>query len=87
MHSANAQAEMRTCAYCAALFLPARPWQPFCAVKCRNAYDKDIGTQGAVASVRRINRGASIVIHLTGPAAERALKLELKQLIRITKAP
>lgn len=86
MHSSDAQAEMRACGYCEALFTPRRLWEAFCCSKCRTAYDKDFGTQGAVASVRRINRGASVVIHLTGPAADRALRLDLKQLVRITKA-
>jgi hypothetical protein len=40
---------------------------------------------GTVASVRRINRGASVVIHLTGPAAERALRLGVRELVRVVK--
>jgi hypothetical protein len=83
MHSEPRQTEARSCAYCRALFQPRRPWQPFCSVQCRNGYNADIGTQGVVASVRRINRGASIVVHLEGPAAQRALNLQLKDVVRI----
>lgn len=85
MHSDARQAEVRSCAYCRGLFAPKRAWQPFCSVACRNGYDKDIGTTGTVASVRRTARGASVVIHLTGPAAERALNLLLKEEVRIVK--
>lgn len=87
MHCGPAQAEMRPCPNCRAMFTPERPWQEFCGTKCRNAYDVDVGAQGTVASVRKINRGASVVIHLTGPAAERALKLGLRELVRVVKKP
>jgi hypothetical protein len=67
------------------MFTPKRRWQAFCSTKCNTAYDVDFGCQGAVASVRKINRGASVVIHLTGPAAERALKLGLRDIVRVMK--
>ena len=84
---APSQAELRPCAYCQALFEPKRHWGAFCSEKCRNHFEVDFGTTGHVASVRRINRGASIVIHLEGPAAERALKLGIKELVRVTRKP
>lgn len=81
------QTEMRACAHDGVLFTPRRPWEAFCCRACRAAFDIDIGAQGAVASVRRINKGASVVIHLTGPAAERALKLGIRELVRVVKVP
>lgn len=87
MHCGDAQQEMRPCPYCRALFTPKRRWGAFCSSKCRTDYDVDIGAQGSVAGVRRINKGASIVIHLTGPAAERALKLGIRDLVRVVKVP
>jgi hypothetical protein len=81
----HAQVEARVCAYCHTLFAPKRLAQGFCSQRCRAGYHVDIGTMGKVASVRRINRGASVVIHLEGPAAEAALKLELRQKVRVVK--
>lgn len=70
------QAEMRACPYCLALFEPKRARQDFCGPKCRKAYHDDIGTLGTVASVIRIKRGVSVVLHFdSGPAAERAVLL------------
>lgn len=79
------QAELRPCAYCHTMFAPKRSAQEFCSQRCRAGYHVDIGTTGKVASVRRIHRGASIVIHLEGPAAEAALKLELRQKVRVVR--
>jgi hypothetical protein len=87
MHLEPTQAEMHPCPYCRDLFKPERRWQEFCSTKCRNAYDVDCGCQGTVASVRKISRGASVVIHLTGPSAERALKLGLREVVRLVKKP
>lgn len=81
------QFEARCCSYCRALFSPTKRWQAFCSGRCRNDFNVDFGTHGQVASVRRINRGASIVIHLEGPAAERALKLALKDPVLLVKRP
>lgn len=78
---------MRECPYCHGLFQPPRRWSAFCSPKCRNAYEADVGTVGKVVSVRRIARGASVVIHLEGPAAERALNLTIKEFVRVTRKP
>ncbi len=81
----DAQTEARVCAYCHTMFAPKRSAQEFCSQRCRAGYHVDFGTTGIVASVRRIHRGASIVIHLEGPAAEAALKLELRQKVRVVR--
>jgi hypothetical protein len=83
----DVQLELKPCAQCRDLFQPARPSQAFCGPKCRNAFHVDHGASGAVASVRRINRGASVVIHLTGPAAESALQLHLGEVVRVVAQP
>lgn len=80
------QGELRTCAYCQTLFVPARPQQAFCSTKCRTAFHVDRGATGAVRSVRRIKTGASVVVHLSGPAAEAALQLHLGEEVRIVEA-
>ncbi|MGA8094774.1 MAG: hypothetical protein WBV35_07235 [Steroidobacteraceae bacterium] len=67
--------------------MPARRWQAFCSVAHRNAYDAEIGAVRTVASVRRLRRGASVVVHLEGPAAERALNLEIGATVRLVKTP
>jgi hypothetical protein len=82
-----AQVEAVGCSYCQTLFVPRKRWGAFCSQKCRTAYDVEVGCQGTVASVRKINRGASVVIHLTGPAAERALKLGLREVVRVVRKP
>lgn len=87
MHCEGAQHELRPCAYCRTLFPPRRQWEAFCSAKCRNDYNTDIGTEGVVASVRKIARGASLVIHLSGPAAERALRLGLRDVVKVVKSP
>jgi hypothetical protein len=84
--SGGAQGEMRPCGYCAALFVPARPQQAFCSTKCRSGHHVDRGATGAVRSVRRIKTGASVVVHLTGPAAESALQLHLGDEVRIVES-
>lgn len=35
--------------------------------------------------MRKIARGASVVIHLEGPAAERALKFGLREPVRVVR--
>lgn len=87
MSSSADQIEARTCVYCKALFLPKRLQQLFCTDKCRSSYHIDVGIEGRVASVRRINRGASLVIHLSGPAAEAALGLKLRDKVRVVSKP
>lgn len=84
---APVQVGAKPCAYCHALFLPNRPAQAFCGAKCRNNFHTDTGTEGEVKSVRRINRGASVVIHLSGPAAEAALGLKLRDRVRVVAKP
>ena len=81
------QVEVRPCAQCRRLFAPKRPSQVFCCTKCRSEYHVDHGASGTVAGVRRIHRGASIVIHLTGPAAEAAMQLLPGQKVRLVDAP
>lgn len=83
----DAQHEVRECPTCHALFQPARPSQAFCSGPCRQAFHIDHGAEGRVASVRRINRGASVVVHLEGPAAEAALQLKLRELVRLVSQP
>lgn len=79
--------EQMACAQCRRLFAPKRPSQVFCCTRCRSEYHVDHGASGKVAGVRRIHRGASIVIHLTGPAAEAALQLLPGQKVRLVDAP
>lgn len=81
------QVEAATCAYCRAMFLPVRRWGAFCSGKCRNNFEADFGAMGSVASVRRLRKGVSVVIHLSGPAAERALKFGIREPVRLTRKP
>jgi len=81
------QVEAATCAYCCTLFLPVRRWGAFCSAKCRNDFEADFGATGAVASVRKLRKGVSVVIHLNGPAAERALKFGIRDPVRLTRKP
>lgn len=67
--------------------MPRRPSQAFCAARCRVAYHTDHGAEGRVVSVRRIRSGASVVIHLIGPAAEAALQLRLGERVRVVRQP
>jgi cell fate (sporulation/competence/biofilm development) regulator YlbF (YheA/YmcA/DUF963 family) len=85
--SEGVQIEARPCAYCHGLFTPARPSQVFCSAAHRSAYHIDHGTEGRVASVRRTVRGASVVVHFSGPAAEAALQLMLGEVVRAVKTP
>ncbi len=82
------QRDMRTCPYCQSMFVPKRRWEAFCTQKCRTSYDQDFGAQGTVASVRRLKKGASVVVHLPdGPAADRAMNLLLNDPVRVTRKP
>lgn len=83
----GAQAEMKECPYCRSLFRPVRRWGTFCSDKCRNDFDADFGALGAVASIRKLRKGVSVVIHLHGPAAERALRFGLKDAVRLVRKP
>lgn len=78
---------LRTCPLCHASFRPAKPWQTFCCAEHRTAYDQEFGTLGKVATVRKIKTGVSVSIHLSGPAAERALNLVLGEAVKVVKAP
>jgi len=44
---------------------------------------RDRGIEGQVVSARRINRGVSLVIHVAGPSAEAALRLKLRDVVRV----
>jgi len=78
------QTEVRVCPYCGDLFVPRRLQQEFCCDKHRIAYHRDIGAEGTVASVTRLKRGVSIVLHFPdGPAAERAIGLRKGQGVRV----
>jgi len=81
------QVEARCCPYCSTLFVPRRRFEHFCRAKCRNAFHMDVGTSGTIASVRRINKGISVIMHFTGPAAMSAMALLPKEAIRLVKAP
>lgn len=50
-------------------------------------FHADRGIEGAVARVQRTKAGASVVIHLTGPAAESALGLAIGELVRVVPQP
>lgn len=84
---APSQSEALPCPCCHSLFQPKRPTQRFCSARCRASFHTDVGASGKVASVRRIRRGCSVVIHLAGPAAEAALQLHLAQIVRLVVAP
>jgi protein-arginine kinase activator protein McsA len=79
--------EGRSCAQCSALFQPTRHSQAFCCDRCRMAFHTDRGIEGAVARVQRTKAGASIVIHLTGPAAESALGQTIGAVVRVVPRP
>lgn len=76
---------IRTCPLCHGTFHPAKPWQTFCCAEHRTAYDQEFGTLGKVATVRKIKTGVSMSIHLSGPAAERALNLALGDAVRLVR--
>ena len=81
------QTEIRECPYCHGMFTPKRRWSAFCSAKCRDGYEADIGATGTIASVRKLQKGVSVVIHLKGPAAERALNLTPRELVRLVRRP
>lgn len=84
----RAQIEARPCAQCHGLFQPARPSQAFFTTRCRQQFHVDHGIEGTVVSVRRIHRGASIIVHLPdGPASEAAMLLKLKDKVRVVDLP
>ena len=72
----------KICPQCQGTYQPARPSQVFCGKKCRDAWHIDHGHRGAVASVRRLKRGISIVLHTDD---EGLLNLELGQVVRVVK--
>lgn len=83
----DTQTEAIACPCCHSLFQPKRPTQVFCSARCRASYHTDVGSTGTVKSVRRITRGCSVVVHLSGPAAEAALQLHLAQVVRLVVTP
>jgi len=82
----TAQLELRPCAQCATLFMPRRGSQEFCSAKCRQAYHVDRGATGKVSGVRRLVRGVSVVVRLSGPAAEHALGFKLGARVRLVRS-
>ena len=81
------QTEIRECPYCRAMFSAKRRWSAFCSAKCRDGYEADVGATGTIASIRKLRKGVSVVIHLQGPAAERALNLTPRDTVRLTRKP
>lgn len=79
--------EGKHCAQCSLLFQPVRPSQAFCCDKCRMGFHADRGIEGTVFRVQRTKQGASLVIHLKGPAAESALGLAIGELVRVVPQP
>ncbi len=79
--------EGKQCAQCSGLFQQVRPSQAFCSDRCRMGFHTDRGIEGAVARVQRTKAGASLVIHLTGPAAESALGLAIGEFVRVVPRP
>lgn len=76
------------CSYCMTAFTPKRRWAAFCSDRCRSSYDEDIGIEGRVRRVSKIKRGGvAVTIHLTGPAAERALHLGIYDYVRVVRKP
>jgi hypothetical protein len=87
MHQHTIVAEQKPCAYCASLFAPKKAWAAFCSPDCRTSYDIDIGATGRVSSVRKLRNGVSIIVRLSGPAAERALNLTPGDRVRAVRQP
>lgn len=82
------QSEMTPCAYCHGLFAMRKPGQHFCKAACRAAYSRETGLQGRVASVTRLLRGVSVVLHFQdGPAAEKAITLKKQQIVSVVREP
>lgn len=77
------QTEARTCANCRTLFVATRVAQEFCSTRCRKQFHVDHGKEGKATSVRRTLKGASVVIHFRGPAAEAALQLKVGHRVRL----
>jgi hypothetical protein len=73
----------RTCCQCDGVFSPSRPTQHFCGDRCRKAYHTDRGIEGKVAGARRTKTGASVTIHLSGPAADQAMGLQIGEIVRV----
>lgn len=72
-----------SCAQCRSDFTPRRPTQAFCCDRCRKAYHTDRGIEGTIAGVRRTKSGASVTVHLSGPAAEAAMGLAIGRRVRL----
>lgn len=82
-HKKLDQLEARTCCNCRSLFTATRASQEFCAERCRKQFHVDHGKAGRATSVRRTLKGASVIIHFRGPAAEAALQVKVGQRVRL----
>lgn len=76
-----------SCRWCGSSLEEKRAHAEFCGDRCRLDWHRNQPPEGAVRSVRKLKRGVSVVVHLEGPAAERALKLDLGELVRIVQGP
>jgi hypothetical protein len=84
----EAQIDMRECPACPTLFTPQRESQVFCTDRCRRNFANDVGATGRIASVRRLQRGVSVVMHFAdGPSADRAINFTPGQHLRIVEQP
>lgn len=83
----DTQQEAIACPCCHSLFQPKRPQQAFCSARCRASFHTDVGTSGKIKSVRRLQRGVSVIVRFEGPAGESALQLHLSQIVRLVVAP
>lgn len=78
--------ESRFCRWCGSSLAGKRAQAEFCGDRCRLDWHRSQPPEGVVRGVRKIKAGVSVVIHLPeGPAAERALKLELGESVRIVR--
>jgi hypothetical protein len=68
---------------CRGGYVPKTTWQAFCSARCRNEYTVEFGTTGDVAGVRKVKGGVNVVIHFEGPGAEHAIRLALREPVRV----
>jgi hypothetical protein len=85
MHLEAAAADKR-CGMCHSPFRARTPWQSFCSTRCRTAFAVEHGTEGQVSGVRKVKNGVNVVVHFEGPSAEHALKLLLRESVRLLRA-
>lgn len=80
--------ESRSCRWCGSSLAGKRADAGFCGDRCRTDWHRSQPPEGAIKAVRRLKRGVSVTVHMPdGRAAERALKLELGDLVRIVRGP